>query len=80
MIVYYYDDDYGYDDDDDGYRDCKISGDICSKTEDAQIMYAWALNASGTNLPEGVGYKVGQHTTIYSLVLQVHYGHVEGEL
>lgn len=40
-----------------------------------QIIYAWARDAPDLNLPEGVGFKVGQDSEIKYLVLQVHYAH-----
>lgn len=41
-----------------------------------QIIYAWARDAPKLELPEGVGFKVGESSPIKYLVLQVHYGHI----
>ncbi|XP_037509578.2 peptidylglycine alpha-amidating monooxygenase [Rhipicephalus sanguineus] len=37
------------------------------------VLYGWARNAASTQLPEGVGFQVGQRTSVRYLVLQVHY-------
>ncbi|XP_037268123.1 peptidyl-glycine alpha-amidating monooxygenase B isoform X1 [Rhipicephalus microplus] len=37
------------------------------------VLYGWARNAASTQLPEGVGFQVGQQTSVRYLVLQVHY-------
>lgn len=37
------------------------------------VLYGWARNAASTQLPEGVGFQVGQRTPVRYLVLQVHY-------
>merc|ERR1712024_182185 len=39
----------------------------------SQIIYAWAMDATSLQLPEGVGFRVGADTNIKYLVLQVHY-------
>ncbi|XP_067839014.1 peptidyl-glycine alpha-amidating monooxygenase B isoform X2 [Heptranchias perlo] len=44
--------------------------------DEAKIMYAWARNAPPTQLPTGVGFRVGGNTGINYIVLQVHYGDV----
>ncbi|XP_059479004.1 peptidylglycine alpha-hydroxylating monooxygenase isoform X3 [Neocloeon triangulifer] len=38
-----------------------------------QIIYAWALDAPKLELPDEVGFQVGQNSNIDYLVLQVHY-------
>lgn len=44
------------------------------------LMYAWALQAPGLDLPEGIGQVVGGMTTLKHFVLQAHYtnAHVDG--
>ncbi|KAH9369776.1 hypothetical protein HPB48_011637 [Haemaphysalis longicornis] len=37
------------------------------------VLYGWARNAPSTQLPPGVGFQVGQQTSVRYLVLQVHY-------
>ncbi|GIL97341.1 hypothetical protein Vretimale_2809 [Volvox reticuliferus] len=37
------------------------------------IFYGWGRNAPDLQLPEGVGYSVGEHTGIEFIVAQVHY-------
>ena len=41
-------------------------------------MFAWALNASGLQLPDQVGFEIGPGVDIGYLVVQVHYGHTLG--
>ena len=53
--------------------DCKNMGGTC-KAESGKILYAWANNAEGLQLPEGVGYRVGQDAGIRHLVVQLHFG------
>jgi len=43
----------------------------------ATIIYAWAMDAPKLVLPQGVGFKVGGHSGINFIVLQVHYAHVD---
>ncbi|XP_076444228.1 peptidyl-glycine alpha-amidating monooxygenase A-like isoform X2 [Babylonia areolata] len=38
-----------------------------------QIMFAWAKNAPPTQLPDGVGVRIGRKTSIRTIVLQIHY-------
>ncbi|KAK7115903.1 peptidyl-glycine alpha-amidating monooxygenase B-like isoform X2 [Littorina saxatilis] len=38
-----------------------------------QIMFAWAKNAPPTQLPDGVGFRIGRRTTIKTIVMQIHY-------
>lgn len=45
---------------------------IC-KNGPQQIMFAWAKNAPPTQLPDGVGLRIGKKTTIRSIVVQIHY-------
>ncbi|XP_048451120.1 peptidyl-glycine alpha-amidating monooxygenase A isoform X4 [Rhincodon typus] len=56
------------------YWDCGSSYGTC--LDEAKIMYAWARNAPPTQLPAGVGFRVGGNTDINYVVLQVHYGDV----
>lgn len=42
-----------------------------------QIIYAWARDAPKLELPEGVGFKVGDSSPIKYMVLQVHYAHID---
>ena len=46
---------------------------VCGPGSQSQIIYAWAMDAPGLQLPEGVGFRVGGDTNIKYLVLQVHY-------
>ena len=46
---------------------------VCGPGSQSQIIYAWAMDAPGLQLPEGVGFRVGGDTSIKYLVLQVHY-------
>ncbi|XP_045481412.1 peptidylglycine alpha-hydroxylating monooxygenase isoform X2 [Harmonia axyridis] len=39
------------------------------------VIYAWARDAKSLTLPEGVGFQVGQNTSIKYLVIQLHYSH-----
>ncbi|CAH0405643.1 unnamed protein product [Chilo suppressalis] len=41
----------------------------------SQIVYAWARDAPSLQLPEGVGFLIGQDSAIKYLVLQIHYMH-----
>lgn len=41
--------------------------------DDLTVLYGWARNAPSTQLPQGVGFQVGQQTSVRYLVLQVHY-------
>nr|XP_053650445.1 peptidyl-glycine alpha-amidating monooxygenase A-like isoform X1 [Cherax quadricarinatus]XP_053650446.1 peptidyl-glycine alpha-amidating monooxygenase A-like isoform X1 [Cherax quadricarinatus] len=52
-----------------GYWDCGHHG-VCMG---GRIMYAWAKNAPATNLPKGVGFRIGGKTGIRYLTLQIHY-------
>ena len=45
---------------------------ICGRGT-TNILYGWAMNAPKLNLPEGVGFEVGQKTQNKYLVLQVRY-------
>jgi peptidylglycine monooxygenase len=51
------------------------TGSPCESGSHSQIIYAWARDAPVLNLPEGVGFKVGEGSPIKYLVLQVHYMH-----
>lgn len=42
----------------------------------ANVIYAWGLDAPELNLPKGVAFKLGGNTDIQYLVLQVHYKNV----
>eukprot|EP00095_Tigriopus_kingsejongensis_P010649 maker-scaffold627_size122700-snap-gene-0.29 protein:Tk10649 transcript:maker-scaffold627_size122700-snap-gene-0.29-mRNA-1 annotation:"peptidylglycine alpha-hydroxylating monooxygenase" len=42
-----------------------------------QIMYAWAHEAPKLDLPQGVGFRIGQGSSVKYLVLQVHYGKLD---
>ena len=59
-------------------RSCKSSGLICGLGKKSQILFAWALNASGLHLPDEVGLEIGPSHDINYAVLQIHYGHPEG--
>lgn len=54
-------------------RDCKGMGRLCG-TGQPYILFGWGRNASGIQLPTGVGFRVGERTDINWLVLQLHYG------
>ncbi|KAF5294490.1 hypothetical protein FQR65_LT01616 [Abscondita terminalis] len=41
------------------------------------VLYAWARNAKKFELPEDVGFQIGEGTQIQYLVLQVHYAHTD---
>ncbi|EFA01712.1 peptidylglycine alpha-hydroxylating monooxygenase [Tribolium castaneum] len=41
--------------------------------EGSNVIYAWALNAKPLQLPENVGFQVGEGSKIQYLVLQIHY-------
>ena len=62
------------------FRDCKSTSFLCGYRDSPQIIFAWALNASGLHMPEGVGVKVGPTAGINFLVVQIHYGFPEGLL
>ncbi|XP_065910976.1 peptidyl-glycine alpha-amidating monooxygenase A-like isoform X3 [Dysidea avara] len=53
--------------------DCKAMSKLCSGSFAAHILFGWGRNASGIQLPEGVGFKVGASTDISWFVLQLHY-------
>ena len=42
-----------------------------------QIIYAWAMDAPELKLPPDTGFRMGKHTQIKYLVLQVHYAHLD---
>ena len=42
-----------------------------------QIIYAWAMDAPELTLPPDTGFRMGKHTQIKYLVLQVHYAHID---
>lgn len=52
---------------------------ICALGETPEVVFAWALNASGLNLPPDVGFQIGSSVGISYLVIQIHYGYPEGE-
>lgn len=60
------------------FRSCKSGASICRWGGVEKIIFAWALNASGIHLPEGVGLQVGPTQNINYVVVQIHYGHPEG--
>ncbi|XP_064608312.1 peptidylglycine alpha-hydroxylating monooxygenase-like [Liolophura sinensis] len=43
----------------------------------SKILYAWAMDATSLDLPQGVAFKVGGNTNVNYLVLQVHYKNVD---
>ena len=47
--------------------------DICNGNDEAQVLFSWALNASGLTLPPDVGFKVGFSSKVNNLVVQIHY-------
>ncbi|KAK3586825.1 hypothetical protein CHS0354_020041 [Potamilus streckersoni] len=55
-----------------GEMDEKSDHSVC-KVGSRNIVWAWAMDASSRELPEGVGYRVGGTTDIKYLVLQLHY-------
>lgn len=57
-----------------GDMDEETSG-VCGQGSASQIVYAWARDAPKLELPQDVGFKVGQDSPIKYLVLQVHYMH-----
>ncbi len=60
------------------HRSCKSVSDVCPGGGGAiKTMYAWALNASGLQLPQDVGMQIGPSVKLKSLVIQIHYGHPE---
>ncbi|CAG5132318.1 unnamed protein product, partial [Candidula unifasciata] len=44
------------------------------KSYKSTILFAWAKNAPPTVLPKDVGLRIGQRSSIKTIVLQVHYG------
>lgn len=61
-----------------GSWDCKGTSFLCGGiSSNPQVIFAWALNASGLHMPKGVGYQVGPSTGINFLVVQIHYGYPE---
>lgn len=48
---------------------------VCGQGAASQIVYAWARDAPRLELPQDVGFKVGEDSPIKYLVLQVHYMH-----
>uniref|UniRef100_A0A663MVT9 Peptidylglycine alpha-amidating monooxygenase n=1 Tax=Athene cunicularia TaxID=194338 RepID=A0A663MVT9_ATHCN len=54
------------------YWDC----DEGTCKDKSNILYAWARNAPPTQLPKGVGFRVGGQTGGRFFVLQVHYGDI----
>ncbi|XP_057305603.1 peptidyl-glycine alpha-amidating monooxygenase-like [Hydractinia symbiolongicarpus] len=56
----------------DTYWNCREMQPVCA-TGSQSIMYAWAKNAPSLKMPENVGFRVGKHSTVKYLVLQVHY-------
>ncbi len=60
-----------------GPRSCKSSTSVCPGTGASKILFAWALNASGLQLPQDVGMQIGPSVNTKSLVIQIHYGHPE---
>ena len=62
------------------FRSCKSGSEICEWGGTHEIIFAWALNASGIVLPEGVGLQVGPSRNMNYVVLQIHYGHPEGTI
>ena len=59
------------------FRSCK-GNPVCRWGGVQKIIFAWALNATGIHLPEGVGLQVGPTQDINYVVVQIHYGHPEG--
>lgn len=49
----------------------------CDASSSSQILYAWARDAPKLQLPEGVGFRVGQNSPIKYIVLQVHYARID---
>lgn len=43
----------------------------------SHVLYAWARDAPKFEVPDGVGFQVGEGTPIDYLVLQVHYAHTD---
>ena len=60
-------------------RDCKSNAFVCGLGDSPQVVFAWALNASGLHLPEDVGLRVGADANINYLVVQIHYGDPAGQ-
>ncbi|XP_064390589.1 peptidyl-glycine alpha-amidating monooxygenase-like isoform X2 [Halichondria panicea] len=56
---------------------CKSTPSVCPNGGYGKILYAWALNASGLQLPQDVGMQIGPSVKVMSLVIQIHYGHPE---
>jgi len=42
-----------------------------------QIIYAWAMDAPELKLPPDTGFRMGKHTQIKYLVMQIHYAHID---
>ena len=49
----------------------------CKSGKGSQIIYAWAKDAPDLTLPVNTGFRVGKHSQIKYLVLQVHYAHLD---
>jgi len=45
---------------------------VC-KSGDGTLLWAWAKDAPALHLPEGVGFEIGNGTSIRYLVLQAHF-------
>ena len=53
---------------------------VCgSRNSRPKVIYAWALNATGLQLPSDVGIKIGPSAQISSIAVQIHYGHPESK-
>jgi hypothetical protein len=52
-----------------------MGGGVCLRG--SRILFGWAKNAQGIEMPSGVGFAVGGDTEIKYIVLQIHYGHVD---
>lgn len=61
------------------HRDCKSTALLCGFGDTPQIIFAWALNASGIHMPPDVGLRVGPVVGINYFVVQIHYGHLESK-
>ncbi|KAL3865811.1 hypothetical protein ACJMK2_043161 [Sinanodonta woodiana] len=55
-----------------GEMDERSDNSVC-KVGSRNIVWAWAMDATSRELPQGVGYRVGGTTDIKYLVLQMHY-------
>ncbi|KFM79490.1 Peptidylglycine alpha-hydroxylating monooxygenase, partial [Stegodyphus mimosarum] len=58
-----------------GQRSGYLRGSACSSG--FQVIYAWAKDAPPLELPNGVGFRVGNSSGINYLILQVHYADVD---